>query len=392
MRLNHVLGLSIAIFLLPIARSGGADKNDNQGNDTKPYLTVRLVDEQKKPLPGTQAGIWVITSDIGDETGDWNFRYGGVADRKGILRFRDGADVFQTRPVIIARHAERRLVGVQSFVGKELSGITDITLRPECRVQWRFASSQLKAAGHDLGRLSVRVTFDGMICFFSLIQDPTFHTVLPPGKFALECHGKNVTSVSKEIEIKVGQKSLDLGVSDLAAVPYVLLEGKPAPELDDVIEWKNGPALKLADLRGKVVLLDFWGWWCGSCVERGIPDLFKIEADFQGADLVIIGIHTPRDELDEVDTVAKLDDKLAQVREKIWGGRDINFPVAVSRMKIGSYSTGGEEVARSKICFDYGVEGFPTTVLIGRDGKVVGRFEAGSEDDRAKLKKLVDKM
>jgi thiol-disulfide isomerase/thioredoxin len=222
------------------------------------------------------------------------------------------------------------------------------------------------------------------------VKGSTFHSVLPPGKFVLEGGGKDVNPVSKEIEIKAGQRLLDLGTRELDAKQFILLEGKPAPELDDIIEWKNGPGPKLAGLRGKFVLLEFWGWWCASCVERGIPELFKLQDEFLGKDLVIIGVHTPADEDDKIDSVAKLDNKLALARKNIWNRRDISFPVAISRVKMGSYSPGEPMTAASQICFDYGVCAFPTAVLIDREGKVVGRFDPGNDLDRAKLKKLLD--
>jgi cytochrome oxidase Cu insertion factor (SCO1/SenC/PrrC family) len=107
-------------------------------------------------------------------------------------------------------------------------------------------------------------------------------------------------------------------------------------------------------------------------------------------DLVIIGIHTPYDESDKIDSVAKLDEKLGKVREKIWKGRDIRFPVALSRVKLGSYSPGEPVTAASKTCFDYGVDQWPTAVLIDREGKVLGRIDPGNEDDVAKLRKLLN--
>ena len=378
-------------LMLVAASSPAADEVGKPVGKEEPFLTVRLVDEQGKPVADARAGIWVVVSNSDDETpGDWNFRCGGAADKNGVVQFREGAEQFKNRPVVIARHAEHHLVGIQSFAGKDRSRVAEVILRPECHVRWRFTCSQLEKSGQTLGRLNAVANFEDMLCFFSIVKGSTFHALLPPGKFNLGCNGLNVNPISKEIEIKAGQRSLDLGARDLDAKQFILLEGKPAPELDDFIDWKNGPPLKLAELRGKIVLLEFWGWWCGSCVERGIPELFKLQDEFQGKDLVIIGIHTPADESDEIDSVAKLDDKLAQVRETIWKGRDIEFPVAMSRVKIGSYSPGEPTTAASKICFDYGVSAFPTTVLIDRAGKVVGRFDPSNGEDRAKLRKLLD--
>jgi len=391
MQLRQNFAVSWAILLVVFARAGHADEEKKHEKDAEPYLTVRLIDEQGKPVADARAGIWVVVSNFDDETpGDWNFRYGDKADANGVVRFHEGADVFKARPVIIARHAERHLIGIQSFAGDDPTGAAEIVLRPECRVQWRFMCSQVKPSGHNLGRLNGIASLEGTICFFSLIKGSKLHAILPPGKYTLACSGANVNSVSKEIEIKVGQQSLDLGTRELDAAQFILLEGKPAPEFEDIIEWKNGPPLKVAKLRGKFVLLEFWGWWCGPCVQRGIPELFKLQDEFQGKDLVIIGIHTPYDESDEIDTVARLDDKLAKVRETTWKGQDINFPVALSRAKMGSYSPGEPTVAASKMCFDYGVSAFPTAVLIDREGNVSGRFDAGNQDDRAKLKKLLD--
>src|SRR5262249_41478490 len=157
--------------------------------------------------------------------GKWNFRYGGKADANGVVRLVDGVDVFQDRPLIIARHATRGLAAVKRFGEKDRSGVVDITLQPECHVQWRFASSQVKSHGHELGKLSVTASFDDILCSFTSVENSAFHAFLPPGKFTLVCNGRDVNSVSKEIEIRRGQKSLDLGTSDLSAKQFVVLEG-----------------------------------------------------------------------------------------------------------------------------------------------------------------------
>jgi thiol-disulfide isomerase/thioredoxin len=74
------------------------------------------------------------------------------------------------------------------------------------------------------------------------------------------------------------------------------LEGKPAPEIADAASWMNtddGEALDWESLKGKVVLIDFWGEWCGPC-RRAIPHLKELAADHADDGLVVIGIHTQK--------------------------------------------------------------------------------------------------
>src|SRR5262245_57261961 len=67
----------------------------------------------------------------------------------------------------------------------------------------------------------------------------------------------------------------------------------PAPELTGGTDWLNTAApLRLADLKGRIVLLDFWTLCCINCIHT-LPDLAKLEAKYGGA-LVVIGVHTPK--------------------------------------------------------------------------------------------------
>ena len=57
-------------------------------------------------------------------------------------------------------------------------------------------------------------------------------------------------------------------------------------------EWLNSKPLTIDDLKGKVVLLDFWTFDCWNCY-RSFPWLNDLEKRFQSKDFIIIGIHTP---------------------------------------------------------------------------------------------------
>ena len=170
---------------------------------------------------------------------------------------------------------------------------------------------------------------------------------------------------------------------DFTAEYLEKIAGKAAPELQKIKGWKNSGPMTLAELRGKYVLLDFWGYWCGPCL-RDIPHLMAIYDAFSDRGLMVIGIHD-----DSLESIDELDEKLATVREKIWIGRDLNFPIALDGGGPTSVA-GTNETAPGATTAAYGVKSFPTTLLIGADGKVIGRFHAPSLDDKiSKLEKLL---
>jgi len=124
-------------------------------------------------------------------------------------------------------------------------------------------------------------------------------------------------------------------------------ERPDAPELEGGKAWLNtaGP-LKLKDLRGKVVLLDFWTLCCINCIHV-MPDLAKLEKKYPN-ELVVIGVHSAKFE-NEKDTNS--------IRKAILR-YEIAHPVVND--------------ADHKIWNAYGVNSWPTFVLIDPEGKVVG--------------------
>ena len=66
------------------------------------------------------------------------------------------------------------------------------------------------------------------------------------------------------------------------------IQGKPAPALA-VEAWHNGEAVKLADLKGKVVLLDFWATWSTSCIDS-IRRTNELQEKYKDQGLLIIGV------------------------------------------------------------------------------------------------------
>jgi hypothetical protein len=80
----------------------------------------------------------------------------------------------------------------------------------------------------------------------------------------------------------------------------------------------------------------------------------------------------------EVDNAAKLDNKIALYKKELWKGKDLPFPVALtSGDRVGE----GDEKTPGGAAAQYDVHGYPATILIDRDGKVVGEFHARDAKD-----------
>src|SRR5438093_7978438 len=81
-----------------------------------------------------------------------------------------------------------------------------------------------------------------------------------------------------------------LFVGPLAADETVTV-GKPAPEIPAGDVNINGKAMKLSELKGKVVLIDFWAVWCGPCV-ASIPTLREWQDEYKDRGFVVLGVTT----------------------------------------------------------------------------------------------------
>ena len=124
-------------------------------------------------------------------------------------------------------------------------------------------------------------------------------------------------------------------------------ELEDAPELDGGVAWLNtaGP-VKLKDLRGKIVLLDFWTLCCINCIHI-IPDLTKLEKKYPN-ELVVIGVHSPKFD-NEKDTKS--------IRKAVLR-YEIMHPVVND--------------ADRKIWDRFQVNSWPTMAVIDPEGKFVG--------------------
>jgi cytochrome c biogenesis protein CcmG, thiol:disulfide interchange protein DsbE len=156
-------------------------------------------------------------------------------------------------------------------------------------------------------------------------------------------------------------------LAGFALLPRVLgskhsaLVGHPAPAfaLTAVANTgADGPTLSLNDLRGRVVLLDFWATWCGPCVTEG-PILDRLARRWSDKGLVVVGVDT--DTPDQGDPAA------------FAAAHGLSYPIV--------HDVRGD-AARA-----YGIEDLPTLVVVSRSGTVVAVRTGVTED--ADLDRLV---
>ena len=133
----------------------------------------------------------------------------------------------------------------------------------------------------------------------------------------------------------------------------------------------NGKEFRLAGLRGKVVLLDFWASWCAPC-RASNPHLKELYAKYKDKGFEVVCIA-------DDDTNP---DAWRQAVEKDGIG-------AFHHVLRGFKMADGVQDHSADISDRYGIHFLPTKILVGKDGMIVGRYSSGDEEQLdAKLAEL----
>jgi thiol-disulfide isomerase/thioredoxin len=132
---------------------------------------------------------------------------------------------------------------------------------------------------------------------------------------------------------------------------------------DFTLESLDGKTMKLSDLRGKAVLLNFWATWCGPC-KIEMPWFVELQKQYADQGFQIIGV--------------AMDDSSKEDIAKFAKEMGVNYPVLIGKEAVGeAYG---------------GVPALPETFFIARDGKIIDRIIGlkGRAEIEDSIKKAID--
>jgi peroxiredoxin len=126
----------------------------------------------------------------------------------------------------------------------------------------------------------------------------------------------------------------------LLAGPLATATGPAAVAPDFALPARDGGELRLSELKGQVVMINFWATWCGPCRQE-MPLLEQIHSKYEPLGFTMLGVNVEPDS-------AAAQDWLKNV--------PVSFPILFDR--------------KSEVSASFGVEAMPSSVLIDREGRV----------------------
>jgi len=156
-------------------------------------------------------------------------------------------------------------------------------------------------------------------------------------------------------------KSTEMGttVASTIAKESVTAKGKTAPLFSRITA--SGTPFQLEKMQGRIILLDFWGSWCGPC-RASMPHLQQLYNRYKDKGFEIIGI--------------------AQERGKTLEESKASWRKAIEELNLSWTNVlNNENKEQMDIVKAYQISGFPTKILLDENGKIILRVVASATDD-----------
>jgi peroxiredoxin len=137
-----------------------------------------------------------------------------------------------------------------------------------------------------------------------------------------------------------------------------------SPEMapDFTLKSLDGPNLRLAELRGQVVLINFWASWCGPCRQE-MPILDRLHKRYADTGFAVLGVNVEGDEKPARELLSKT---------------AVSFPVLIDENQLVSEM--------------YDLQAMPSTVVVDRDGMVRYVHRGYKPGDEAKYVEVVQQL
>jgi thiol-disulfide isomerase/thioredoxin len=313
----------------------------SQGKAPSWLVSGVIVDEKGAPMPEAEIMRYFMFMNGKYVTGVEGLK----ADSQG--RFAGKITPYKLPMTYIALNKERTLGASVVLTEESVKSPVRVVLKPFGEVNFRAKIE----GGYVPVNMNTSIACDtGTTILLSYDKGPY---KVPEGSYQLKFGSLELRTCLVPFTVKSGQ-SVDVGDCPIELTPATRAIGKPALPLDFVAARGVPQDFKLSDLKGKWVLLEFWGYWCGPCVGSSIPKL--IEFHRQHPELrdkyQVIALHEGK----SLSTFMELDLRNARTEANIWKGK-LPFPIVIDR--------GRTTVER------YGILGYPTVFLIDPEGKIV---------------------
>jgi thiol-disulfide isomerase/thioredoxin/outer membrane lipoprotein-sorting protein len=248
-----------------------------------------------------------------------------------------GQDLFsQTQQSLVSRYAGLNRYATAAELDKPEKLKINGT-KMECYV----VRLSIKGSTH-----KIFITRDGFLVARHIEQQTS-----PKGGVQLTTDYKNIgleTPPPELFEFQPPPGSKEIAILMLPSEGNVSLVGKT--EVDFTLKTLDGTAVHLADLRGKVVLLDFWASWCPPC-RHELPAIEAISKKYADRNVAVFGVD---------------DEEVATAKHFL----EKNHPDLVTL-----YDGGG------KVHHIYGCRSIPTVLVINPEGKIVAHFVGGRPEN-----------